>query len=373
MSRNLRLVPLAVADAAAFARAAAPRVARGTTLLLDYPFYRHPGAIGHWAEAAAQVVAALTEEEGATGGRVAVDRVIILHAPRPAVTEWVRTALAAALAGERGPTTTATAAAAAALPPIILQTDAGAPAAQPGARLEAGEDSAGWLLLERALVPRDVFTGGLRTFATPAAAAGWRAGFHAAAGVALPPARPPLAGRPVSILLLRKSADRRLLNEAALVDSLSAHGRVAVAEWTAATPVATQLAALARADVVVSAHTSALAAVHLLPPAAVVVEIIHRHWGWGGLDASFRDAAAARGGGRDRVSHAAWRARARGEAVPAPGRDGALFGHWSTRQCGTEACVEAATRGGVVVDVGAVADVVAAAVGGGRLPPWPEA
>ena len=358
LTRNTRLAPLALGDAAAFAGAAAPRVAGGTTLVVDFTFFKKHGAIAHWAEVGAQIVASLAESEGEGGGGASssIARVVLLHAPRAALTPWVRTALAAALN-----TTTH-------LPPIIVQVDGGSAEGQVGALLE-GDDSAaasGWLLLERAIVPRDVFTGGRRTFHTPAAAATWRAAFHEAAGVALPP--PGRHGNHMpTILLLRKSADRRILNEAALVEALTTVGIVTQAEWTSETGVASQLAEIAAADILVSTHTSALAAVQLVRPGTTIIELIPRNWAWGGLDTSFRDAAAARGG----VLHAAWRARARAETVPETPRDGARFGHWTPSQCVTEACVHAAAAADVVVDVGAVCAMVINAARGDPLPPWP--
>ena len=360
LTRNIRLAPLAVGDTAAFAGAAAPRVAAGTTLLVDFPLFKKQGAIAHWAEVGAQIVASLAEAEsggGEGGPPPTIARVVLLHAPRTALTPWVRIALAAAL------NTTAH------LPSIIVQVGAGSAEGQVGSPLE-GDDSAAassWLLLERTIVPRDVFTGGRRTFHMPAAAAAWRATFHEAAGVALPPPVRRHGNHTPTILLLRKSADRRILNEAALVTALSTLGAVTLAEWTGETGVASQLAEIATADILVSTHTSALAAAHLVRPGTTIIELIPRNWAWGGLDASFRDAASARGG----VAHAAWRARSRHETVPANPRDAARFGHWTPSQCGTEACVHAAAAADVVVDVGAVCAMVVNAARSNPLPPWP--
>ena len=350
LSRNLKLVPLRVADAGQFARAAAPARVQGATLLLDYPFWLHSGAIGHWAELAAQAAGAL----GVGGGRPPArpDTVLLLHAPRPSLGEWVRTALAAAVAGPD---------ARAGLPPVLVQGENAAPRAP----LERAPE--GWLLLDSATLPRDAVAGGRSTFARPEIAAEWRARFHRAAGARLPRARARPPRRRPSILLLRKSANRRLVNEAALVAALGEVGDVRVAEWGVGTPVAAQLAALSSADLLVSAHTSALAAVHLLPPNSAVLELIHPRWGWGRLDASFRDAAAARG--RD-VRHAALRAPP--SAAAAPPDDARRFGVWSRAQCGTEACVEAAAGADFLVDVRAAVAAARSLLAGGQGPPWPE-
>ena len=78
ISRNLRLSPLrASGPAAAFASAAVAAgdaassspsssllLASGRTLVVDFGFYRHPSAIGHWAEVAGQLASHVFAEEG---------------------------------------------------------------------------------------------------------------------------------------------------------------------------------------------------------------------------------------------------------------------------------------------------------------------
>ena len=61
------------------------------------------------------------------------------------------------------------------------------------------------------------------------------------------------------------------------------------------------------------------------------------------------------------VAAAAWRAG--GHRPPGlMGRDAARFVGWSAGECGTEGCVEAATRANLVVDVSGVAAAAAGLV-----------
>ena len=388
VSQHVRARRLSTCDPPAWAASVAgtspppshpPSFIPGTTALLDYRYFLHPTAIGHWAEHALSLAAAL--RGGGGGDRrpvpvpVPVARLIILHASRRhAAGEWVRTALAAAFraggGGEHDPPL---------LPPLHFQADAAAaepglassppdPASPPplltppGARLE-GAPPAAWLLFERVVVPRDPPTG------TPAAAVvgtdaarAFRAAFWGVAGVGLPGGRGGHSPRPSSppappaILFLAKAANRRVLGgarlRAALVEGLNGSS-LAVAAFTAATPVRDQLEALRGASLVIGPHTSALAVAALLPPRSALLELIPFGWGWGGLDAVFSAMAAALGD----VRHGAWRAGARAQAGWADGRDAARFGGWAGGECGSEGCVEAVTRGDLVVGEG-VGEVV---------------
>ena len=87
--------------------------------------------------------------------------------------------------------------------------------------LSAGD----WVVFEEAVIVRDASTGGPR-FAVPAAAArAWRRQFFALHGLPVPeeeqqqqqqqPHASPQRSAPKTILYLRKSEDRRVLNEAA--------------------------------------------------------------------------------------------------------------------------------------------------------------
>ncbi len=50
LSRNQEVVTLHVRDARDWADGVSARSLRGDTLLLDYSFFLHPTAIGHWGE-----------------------------------------------------------------------------------------------------------------------------------------------------------------------------------------------------------------------------------------------------------------------------------------------------------------------------------
>jgi len=399
LSRHVAARPLRAGmgpgPGSAWARAVSPAAAfiPGTAALLDYRFFLHPTAIGHWAEHALGL-AATVRARGA-GGKEPVARLLILHAPRAAVGEWVRIALAAALrswkggeagddgdgggggGGGGGPS----------LPPLHFQAEAAAgpspprpdlaaplplpTTTPPGAPLE-GVPPGTWLLFQEVVVPRDPPPG------TPAAAVvgtdtarAFREAFWGLAGVKLPgdpnPSMAMAAGaRPPPptarhILFLAKAANRRVLGGEALKQALLAAtnaSSLAVAAFTDATPVAEQLAALARARLVVGPHTSALAAAALLPPGAALLELVPFAWTWGGLDGTF----AAMAGSLGDVHAAAWRAGGRAQAAWADGRDAARFAGWAPGECGTEGCVEAVTRADLVVDVRGVAEAAAGLV-----------
>lgn len=66
------------------------------------------------------------------------------------------------------------------------------------------------------------------------------------------------------------------------------HLQVRVVEFSAATPFARQLEAIAGAGVFVSVHTSNLANAAFLQPGSAVLELLQRNWAWGGLDRSFQ-------------------------------------------------------------------------------------
>jgi len=287
ISRNLRLAPLRVsgpagafASAVAAERSSSLRLAAGRTLVVDFGFYRHPSAIGHWAEVAGQLASHVfsetrgseneneneneidvDDENGDENGgkrerkplRHRFDRVVLLHVSRAHFGEWARAALAAALGVEPGGS----------LPPVFFQegvealsdlrpppppppaAEASSPSPPPPApsrppptieqreapmRARLESLSAGdWVVFEEAVIVRDASTGGPR-FAAPAAAArAWRRQFFALHGLPVPeeeqqqqqqPHASPQRSAPKTILYLRKSEDRRVLNEAALLEAL---------------------------------------------------------------------------------------------------------------------------------------------------------
>lgn len=209
------------------------------------------------------------------------------------------------------------------------------------------------------------------------------------------------------VLFLRKRSDRRVLNEAALLESLRAGlgARVVATDFlgggdreASPVPVREQLLLLSRADVLLSPHTSALAGAAFLrqrspeqrggkadgssadADAAAVVELLHLHWGaWGALDESFRALTSSFDGdgeqGFKAVRHGSWRATRRAHAAYPNRRDGARFGGWGERNgnrklCTSEGCVEAHTRVDVLVDVPRVTELVRRAIEGSGEVGW---
>ena len=154
---------------------------------------------------------------------------------------------------------------------------------------------------------------------------------------------------PKTITLLRKSRDRRILNEDAVIKLLSHYGPVQTMEFTSDTPVEEQLAVMASTGILVSTHTSALANSVFLPPGAAVIEILHRNWLWQGLDLSFKVHSVAVG---DR-HHWAWRATKPDQIEYINPRDRIRFGgdDWAGDKCDTNECVEAHTNVDVILDL----------------------
>jgi protein O-GlcNAc transferase len=106
-SKNHEVTTLHVADARAWLRHTSWRVVPGDTLLVDYIFFVHPTAIGHWWELLGPLFSVL---KGAGFARPC-DRMVLLHLQRTHLMEWVRAVMAVALGvGPRQP-----------LPPILLQ------------------------------------------------------------------------------------------------------------------------------------------------------------------------------------------------------------------------------------------------------------
>lgn len=130
LSRNHEVTPLHVASAESWTRGVRWTLVPGTTLLLDYTFFTHPTAIGHWWEIVAPLFSAMRrggapDSSGGGGGSPAADLggVVLLHLPRAHLGEWPRAVLGAALGvGPVGQ-----------LPPLWLQRSSDVPWQQPGA------------------------------------------------------------------------------------------------------------------------------------------------------------------------------------------------------------------------------------------------
>ncbi|KAF8072370.1 ALDH10A8 [Scenedesmus sp. PABB004] len=348
-SKNQEVAPLHVADAGAWAASVRWRAVPGDTLLFDYIFFVHPTAIGHWWEMMAPLYSVLKASRGAARGRGRgrggggdapfarpADQVVLLHLQRTHLMEWVRAVMAVGLGVPRGGE----------LPPILLQTAGDAVWQQLVMPLE-GVAPDEWVVFDRALIVRDLFTGGGRSFTSTADARAFRAEVYQAYGLPPPGRRRRV---PRVITFQRKAANRRVTNEAGLLALLARYGRVHVVEFNASTSFADQLATMAATGVFVSAHTSNLANAVFLQPGSAVVELIQRHWTWNRIDQSFRDHTTALGD----VHHFAWRANRANESTYLSPRDAARFADWTTAECVTEDCTEASTRVDITVDLPAL-------------------
>ncbi|KAL4452082.1 hypothetical protein ABPG75_007744 [Micractinium tetrahymenae] len=346
---------LHVASSADFAAGVDAKVVPGETTVLDYHFFLHPRALGHWQEMLLPLF-----RQGAL--------------------------LAVVLGVPPGRD----------LPPLLFQEEVAEPLDQAHQLLE-GVQPGEWLLFEQVLWPRDVFTGGNRgctdrqdaqllralTYAqyglpTPQAdlssadAAGTSSASsvgHTHAENAEPvrqqPAGTPLpalpAQQPLRITLQRKSANRRLVNEAEVVEALRQFGEVRVVEFGSGATFREQLETMASTDLLVSAHTSNLANALFLRPGAAVLEVLMRNWAWEGIDRFFQSLTAQLGD----VHHYAVRSQGANETLflnPALER---LFAHLPPEECYTQAraeCVEALTMVDLHVNVTALRALLAEAV-----------
>ncbi|PRW56929.1 glycosyltransferase family 61 [Chlorella sorokiniana] len=359
LTRNQELNIMHVNDARQFVASTPHRVVPGDTLVFDFVFFLHPTAIGHWSEMLFPLFSILRQERSFARPPT---QFLQLHLKRCHMMEWVRANLATALGV--GPKQD--------LPPIMFQTEVADVGDQMAAPLE-GIPPDTWVALDRVLVVKDIFTGGVRTFLDRRDAHLYRKMLYAQYGLPTPRKRSPL---PRVITFQRKRANRRVVNEPELLKMLGEFGEVRVVEFNASTPFKTQLETMASTSVLVSVHTSNLANAQFLQPGSAVFEIIQRNWFWHGLDRSFQVQTEMMGD----IHHYAWRATGANETRYIEPRDQARFGDWEPLQCNTEECVEAHTNVDVIVDIAAFRALLA-----DRLPlvfagwpveaaalPWPE-
>jgi hypothetical protein len=295
-----------VRDAASFPSQADSTIVPGSTVLIDFLYFIHPTAIGHWLEHLMPLVSAIREEQKQQHKpmiSIPTDQIIVLHLKRTHLIEWVRAVLAATMHTHSSNSVTAT------LPPVYLQQEGNSMWNQIGTPLEGIHDTQ-WICFEQVLVVQDTFSGGGRVAKTPEDVENFRKKVYEMHEMPPPPsiAQARKEGRrQPTITVFRKSTNRRIVNEAALLGMLrkkfSDHS-VHVVEFTADTLFKEQLEIMASTDILISTHTSALANVVFLPPGAVVLELIHRNWVWSNLDTSFKAQSDARGD----LYHWAWRA-----------------------------------------------------------------
>lgn len=329
MTRNQDLNVLHVNDAKAFADGVDARIVTGDTLIFDFIYFLHPTAIGHWCEMMFPLFSILRTEP--TFARPAT-QFVLLHLKRSHLMEWVRAVIAVTLGvAPRAP-----------LPPIVMQQEQPDIMLQTVSPLEGyGPDE--WVVFERALVVRDLFTGGTRTFHSTHDAQDFRASLYQQYDLPPPVPRP----APRTILFQRKRANRRILNEQMFLNVLREFGEVRVAEFNESTSFREQLEAVSSTGVYISVHTSNLANAPFLRPGSAAFELIQRNWIWHDLDKSFQVQTEKMGD----LHHYAWRARHRNQTAYIAPRDGERFGSWTKEQCATEDCVEAHTNVDVIVNL----------------------
>lgn len=329
MTRNQELNVLHVHSAEEFAASTNARVVKGDTLLFDFVFFLHPTAIGHWCEMLFPLYSILRKE--ASFSRPP-SQVVLLHLKRSHLLEWVRSVIAVTLGISLKQD----------LPPLLMQKEQPNIITQTISPLE-GYTSDEWVVFEKALVVRDIFTGGGRVFHSATDAQEFRSELYRQYDLA-----PPVAARvPRKILYQRKRANRRILNENKLLEVLRKFGEVQIAEFNETTCFKDQLEQVTSAGVYISAHTSNLANSPFLRPGAAVVELIQRNWMYHGLDQSFQVQTETMGD----IHHFAWRARFRNQTVYISPRDSERFGSWNKEQCMTEDCIEGHTNVDIIVNI----------------------
>jgi len=278
LSSNINLHTIAVKDVTAFVEnTRSARLVRGETVMLDFSYFVHPTAIGHWLEYLLPVMSARRLEE-LDGSPPAM--VLVMHLKRVFVFEWVRAAFGAAF-GRGGATTTMMT-----LPfPLVFQEETASVWDQKGQRFEGVPDDE-WVCFEKVVVAKDVVEDGPRTAFMDEDgerdARGFRERMWAMYGVSGRNGSNEITGetpttpRRRRITLLHKSANRRIVNRDAFRLMLAEFGDVDEMELTEDVSMASQINAMANTDVLVSTHTSGLANGMFLPPGALVVELRHK-------------------------------------------------------------------------------------------------
>lgn len=269
-------------------------------------------AIGHWVEHTMPLISAF-RELGSTFPSPP-HRIVVLNLKRTHIMEWVRGVIAIALGLPRGDP----------LPPLYLQEEISSMWKQMDGLLEGVENS-NWVCFEKILIVKDIYSGGIRVGKTTEDSRTYRERGWEMFGISPPllaqdgggPPRPPR-----QVTLLRKSTDRRILNEEELLRVLRQYGPVKAVQFDANTTMGEQIAILASTGLVVSVHTSALANAVFLPPGAAILELIHRNWAIEFLDQSFK----VQSGGMGDIHHWAWRAWKKEHGQYINPRDNERFG-----------------------------------------------
>lgn len=241
-----------------------------------------------------------------------------MHLKRAHIFEWVRGAFAAAFGLNEGN-----------LPPLIFQRETDSVWKQIGMPLESVPKDR-WVCFEKLVVPKDVSLDGRKTAIERNDAASFRLQMYALHRLSIVPLS---RHAPVRITLLRKTANRRIVNHESLLTLLKLYGEVEEYEFTEKSSLKEQLEVMSRTSILVSCHTSGLANAIFLPPGSAVIELIHRNWLWDNLDQSFYIQTQSLGD----IYHFAWRARHASEGVYMDPNDERRFGSqdWSDEKVRT--------------------------------------
>ncbi|WPT11880.1 hypothetical protein PSENEW3n2_00005380 [Picochlorum sp. SENEW3] len=334
ISSNIDMYALVVNNTECFKENVNVTYIKGDVALVDFSYFTHPTAIGHWLEYLLPMMSA----RRIAGRLQSPCAVIIMHMKRSFIFEWVRAALGAAFGLKKGTH----------LPPIIFQEEVGSYWNQIGMNFE-GVSGDEWLCFENIIAMKDVIQNGTTTaFGTEAQrdAHLFRERMYSMYGKTLKPLPPVDTNR--NITLLHKSSNRRITNREDLKKMLSSYGIVSEVELTSNVTVSAQLDIMARTHILVSSHTSGLANAMFLRPGALVIELVQRNW-LISLENTFLRQTQTLGD----VRHVRWKATRLHEGVYIDPDDERLFGGelWDGENCNVEECVEAHTLVDIVVNL----------------------
>lgn len=333
LSSNIDFATLVVQDVGAFASQIKMRFVEGETVLLDFSYFIHPTAIGHWLE----YLLPMMSIRRIQGLFRPPQGILLMHLKRSFVFEWVRAALGATFGiGGEGQ-----------LPPIIFQEETSSVWSQISTSFEKLPRDE-WICFEKVIVAKDVIDGGTRTaFNNSRDASIFRKRMHRLYGLKVKSVSLQRDLRR-KITLLHKSANRRIRNKEELKRLLSQFGTVSEFEFTSKVPMAIQLDIITKTHILVSAHTSGLANAMFLPPGALVLELRHRNF-MASLENTFEQQINSLGD----VTHIFWKATKEEEGPYIYSDDERKFGGelWANEKCNTEDCVEAHTLVDLVVNI----------------------
>ena len=333
LSSNIDLATLVVQDVRTFASHTKMRFIPGETVLLDFSYFIHPTAIGHWLEYLLPMMSMRRIE----GFVKPPGTILLMHLKRSFVFEWVRAAFGAAFGIDRQGN----------LPPILFQEETNAVWSQISQTFEnVPRDE--WICFETIIVAKDMIDGGPRTaFDGYNDASIFRKRMHRMYDIQTKSVSLRDDGDR-KITLLHKAANRRVKNRDQLKALLSKFGTVSEFEFTDAVPMATQIKVISETHILVSAHTSGLANAMFLPPGALVLELRHRNF-MTTLEKTFEQQIRSLGD----VKHTFWKAMKLEEGPYIHADDERKFGGqlWANDKCNTEDCVEAHTLVDLVVNL----------------------